>query len=269
MKPEEDYIYQLRPDIYQVFLSHITQQDSSVAYFKEAIPKIMSHLMGKLRTEGWNLLDIGCGVGKELIPIIKFLRTFGKVNVYALEPAKKLIDEFKKEAESLGLKDITFINLPWEEYSPDTKFDLIICSHILYHVKEWEPYIQKIIDSLTDEGRAAISLHTRNNLVHQVPVRFLQKIGSTARRHVHHFQELTDLLDKLKISYEVGKAKDTIDITDCKRMNENGQKLVEFFLYYPYEKVPQEIKDEIREYFLSFKEDVVEKEVGFAWASKH
>lgn len=268
MKPEEDYIYQLRSDIYQVFLSHITQQDASVAYFKKALPQTMSHLMDKLKTEDWNLLDIGCGVGKELMPIIQFLRTFGKVNVYALEPSKKLIDEFKEKAESLGLKGITFINLPWEEYLPDIKFDFIICSHILYHVGEWEPYIQKIIDSLTENGRAAISLHTRDNLVHQVPAKFLHKIGPTAHRHVHHFQELTDLLDRLKIPYEVGKTKDKIDISDCKKMNEDGQKLVEFFLYYPYEKVPQEIKDEIKEYFLSFKEDVIEKEVGFAWVSR-
>ncbi|MBL7160459.1 MAG: methyltransferase domain-containing protein [Candidatus Aenigmarchaeota archaeon] len=254
---------------FETFTKSTTQHRDAINYITNNI--LSKTDVKKLKNNGWRVLDIGAGVGDEIIPIIKFLNSYGNTKLFALGPSKKELDTFEGRIEEAGI-DAKIIRSNWEKYEPKVKFDFIIASHVFYHIKNWETMIPKVIDSLNDNGVAIITLHTQNNIVYRLPTKLRHKMSTNLeKKHEHSAKELCKLLDNIKnnfnITYDIETVKNKIDITNCKKMNQGGKNLTEFFLLYPYSKIDDNLKKQIIDYFNSLP-DVITKEVAHIWIFK-
>ena len=75
--------------------------------------------------DGSKVLDVGCGTGRELKKIVN---NFNNINFFAIDTddARKFLPE-KVLFKTARIEDI-------DKIFPNTKFDLIICQHVLEHI---------------------------------------------------------------------------------------------------------------------------------------
>jgi len=91
------------------------------------------------------VLDIGAGPGTITIPLAKIVK-----KVVAIEPSREMIKYLEEFSKENNVNNIEVINKRWEEIS-DTdiheKFDLVLCSHVLWIFPSIEEQINRIINA--------------------------------------------------------------------------------------------------------------------------
>jgi len=100
-----------------------------------------------------HFLDIGAGGGDLTIPISQ---SFSKTTV--VEPNEKQAAYLQRRCPQFTIHQAN-----WEEvYLAHTRFDFILCSHVLYYIEEghWLSTVQKMYRHLDDRGRIAIVLQS-------------------------------------------------------------------------------------------------------------
>lgn len=100
-------------------------------------------------------LDVGCGNGR-LIP--RFEAQFEEI--VALEPDLHRIANATELVKSTGIDHKTsFYRTLAEEFTSDTKFDFILCSHVIQHIHTHsvKTLLKNLKDHLQDEGILAIT----------------------------------------------------------------------------------------------------------------
>lgn len=104
-------------------------------------------------TQRRRFLDIGAGGGDLTIPISQ---SFAETTV--VEPNEKQASYFKRRCPHFNV-----YNDFWEEVDLGSKrYDLILCSHVLYYIEEgqWLATIEKMYAHLEDGGRIAIVIQS-------------------------------------------------------------------------------------------------------------
>lgn len=110
---------------------HISLPDYANRTFDKWTQSIIKKNLSNIK--GRKVLDVGCGVGRNLIPLAKM-----GAKVTGVDIAPKMLDtclnEVKKTKveENVGLKKADIINLPFE----DGKFDLVVCTEVLFHLTD-------------------------------------------------------------------------------------------------------------------------------------
>lgn len=101
------------------------------------------------------VLDYGCGVGT-----VDFYLAGNGSKVIGLEISNKAIDICKKSAKSIGVDNNC--NFYKFNYKLDKKFDLIICSEVIEHVKDDYGLLLKLSKLLKKSGYLFISTPSIN-----------------------------------------------------------------------------------------------------------
>lgn len=113
------------PDRWMTFWSQISKAyGARIRFESQLIEEIVRMLIleGLLTVESV-VLDIGCGPGTFAIPFARCVH-----HVVALDPAEKMIDALKEEAQRHGLSNITLLCQRWEESIFSKEFDLVFAS---------------------------------------------------------------------------------------------------------------------------------------------
>ena len=113
-----------------------------IKYEKESTKNIINMLQ-KIPHD--SILEVGCADGKLTKELIKYADTVVGIDVSssAVERARKKVSKAKFFVSSL------------EDYSTKEKFDLIICSEVLYYIKDEK----KALSKLKKLGRHLITSH--------------------------------------------------------------------------------------------------------------
>lgn len=93
---------------------------------------------------GTEVLDVGGGAGRFALP----LATRAK-SVTVVERSADSVDLLKSRAAEAGITNITVINAPWEDAKAPVA-DMVLCSLVLHHVQEAEPFVGKLQQYATD-----------------------------------------------------------------------------------------------------------------------
>ncbi|MDR2401437.1 MAG: class I SAM-dependent methyltransferase [Deferribacteraceae bacterium] len=127
---------------------------------------------------GADVLDVGAGTGAYTINIAKSAKS-----VTALDISRGMLDALKQSADRFGLTNIEYVESDWGDYTPEKKFDIILCSltpalkgaaaaeKVYDYVKKWgiqigsaAPMKAYMLDGLFElhniEGRYKKILHT-------------------------------------------------------------------------------------------------------------
>ncbi len=146
-------------------------------YSKADISRYMSQaklIKSFLPHENLKVIDVGCGNGGLLMA----LKQLGQKNITALDPSVKCISNIKKA----GIKGFTgnlFGNTGAEKY------DMVILSHVMEHVKDVSRALDKVLNMLNENGMLYIEVPDASSYAdnHVVPYYYFDT------EHINHFEE--------------------------------------------------------------------------------
>nr|BBH92422.1 hypothetical protein KTA_06210 [Thermogemmatispora argillosa] len=85
------------------------------------------------------VLDVGAGTGRFALAVAPLVQT-----VYAVEPNATMLGYLRQEAAERGVNNIVTIQSTWEAAPTDLRADIVLCSHVLYPIREVVPFVEKL-----------------------------------------------------------------------------------------------------------------------------
>lgn len=85
------------------------------------------------------VLDVGAGTGRlsvALAPLVK--------QVIAVEPNASMRSYLSQEAEQRSITNISYVTTTWEQAPADLQADVVICSHVLYAIRDVDSFIARL-----------------------------------------------------------------------------------------------------------------------------
>ena len=126
---------------FEIFLRHTDQKVKALGWLKDLIERAPRH-------EGF--IDAGAGNGQLTRWVADWFQT-----VVAIEPNPVLCQELQSQCP--GAKAICSSIM---EAEPDIQADMVLCSHVFYHVpqEDWETHLAKMVSWLAPAGQLVIGL---------------------------------------------------------------------------------------------------------------
>lgn len=148
--------------------------------------RIILGILNTLLIRHGKVLDIGCGAGT----ISLYIASKG-YPVLGIDISQNAIIACKKSAKAIGLKNIRFQRITFPQSVPNEKFDYIICSEVLEHLKDDNLALKKIYLLLKNGGLAFISTPSKNAPLYRLGYakNFDEKVGHIRRYTVENLIE--------------------------------------------------------------------------------
>ena len=85
------------------------------------------------------VLDVGAGTGRFTIALAPRVE-----HITAVEPNATMLDYLRRDMVEQGQTNITIVETTWQDAPDDLSADIVICSHVLYPIKEIVPFLAKL-----------------------------------------------------------------------------------------------------------------------------
>jgi len=122
--------------------------ESPTYHFRE----MLIHSLLPVNGEGKKALDVGCGTGRHVCQLLS--RGF---SVDAIDPSPYAVEVTREKAQKTG-SQCTVSVCGIEEYKSEGRYDFILASEVLEHVKDDRSAIKKISSQLKAGGSALVSV---------------------------------------------------------------------------------------------------------------
>lgn len=86
-----------------------------------------------------SVLDVGAGTGRFTLALAPHVG-----HVIAVEPNARMLHYLQQGASERGITNITSIAATWEAAPDDLQADIVLCSHVLYPIKELDIFLAKL-----------------------------------------------------------------------------------------------------------------------------
>ena len=96
----------------------------------------------KLRTQvtpQTSVLDVGAGTGRFSVGLAPQAQ-----HVVAVEPNATMLDYLRRDASEQKLTNISYVQATWQDAPDDLQTDIVICSHVLYPIRDIVPFLAKL-----------------------------------------------------------------------------------------------------------------------------
>lgn len=156
-------------------------------------------ILARFFLEKKHVLDLGCGSGT-----IDFYLASKGVNVVGVDISENALKIASSNAVFLGVSDKTiFLNIDYPKMSPKGKYDLVICSEVLEHLKDDGLAVKKIYSLLKKDGKAVISVPLNTAPLYKIGllVDFDREVGHLRR---YSSERLVEMLSRngFKVIYK-------------------------------------------------------------------
>ena len=144
--------------------------------------RIILEVLNRFSDPPKNTLDVGCGAGT----LSLYLASKGN-RVVGIDVARNAIDACTKSANLLGLnKNTSFKVMDFPKQAPSKKFDLIILSEVIEHLKNDDLALKKIFLLLKRGGVGIISTPSKNAPMYKLGLahEFDRRVGHLRRYSV-------------------------------------------------------------------------------------
>lgn len=153
--------------------------------------KILIDLISKYLKYSQDILDIGCGSGT----LDFYLANKGN-KIYGIDISEKAISICQESAKILKLKKNTIFKvMNFPKQIPARKFDFVIFTEVLEHLKEEKLALEKIYSLLKSNGILFISVPSKNSPLYRLGLayKFDNKVGHLRR---YSTQEIINMLKR-------------------------------------------------------------------------
>src|SRR5712692_3551 len=86
-----------------------------------------------------SVLDVGAGTGRFSLALAPQTE-----HVTAVEPSAAMLDFLRNDAAKRGLSNISYAQTTWQDAPDDLQADIVICSHVLYPIRDIVPFLAKL-----------------------------------------------------------------------------------------------------------------------------
>ena len=86
-----------------------------------------------------SVLDVGAGSGRFALALAPLVR-----QIIAVEPNAAMLDYLRQDARNLNLPNISYCQTTWQDAPNDLLADIVICSHVLYPIRDILPFLAKL-----------------------------------------------------------------------------------------------------------------------------
>jgi len=226
--------YPFRTADYSLYLSH--HRGKREAEARALAPAVLG-LLRQTRSRTFRVLDIGCGDGSLAIQTAREVkklagsRVASRTRPIALtlvepdqESLRQALHSLESDSELSGGLSIATHNLKIEDLATMGKrgrrFDVILCSHVLYYVKDWVATIEHLVSLLRPGGRIFVVLASASGSMFALHSASLEIQGNGPNQVIPYYAEhLTAILEKTGVIYRSERLLSEITFTseDCDR----------------------------------------------------
>src|SRR5260221_4788597 len=82
------------------------------------------------------VLDVGAGTGRFALALAPQAK-----HVTAVEPNAAMLNYLREDATQQGLTNVSYVQTTWQESSTDLVTDIVLCSHVLYPIRDIVPFL--------------------------------------------------------------------------------------------------------------------------------
>ena len=86
-----------------------------------------------------SILDVGAGTGRFSLALAPQVD-----HIIAVEPSAAMMDFLRQDAADKDLRNISYVQTIWEEAPDNLQADIVICSHVVYPIRDIEPFLLKL-----------------------------------------------------------------------------------------------------------------------------
>ena len=86
-----------------------------------------------------SVLDVGAGTGRFTIALAPLVR-----HIIAVEPNAAMLTFLQNDASKQGLNNVETLQATWQDAPATLSADIVICSHVLYPLKDIVPFLAKL-----------------------------------------------------------------------------------------------------------------------------
>lgn len=148
--------------------------------------RIILNVISKYLERPKKILDVGCGAGTLSI----YLASEGN-DVNGIDISSNAIKRCKESARHLKIKNILFEKMNFPNQVPSLKYDFIICSEVIEHLKDDDMVLKTIFSLLNPKGIAIISTPSKNAPIYKLGLayEFDKKVGHLRRYSVENLKD--------------------------------------------------------------------------------
>lgn len=246
-------LYNENPSVFQKFIL-LTNQKQIL------IDKVVKKVRDNYQKRNIKFLDIGCADGAVTIPIIEELTKFKNVVTTGIEYSTTLLNNFKNNT---NIK-VNLINKDVELLNEIPVSDFILISHCLSYINDLEPFLDKVIMSLSKGSVALIVVSNPFSDDVTIKNKIFERKGKEPLS-----LKLQKLLNHKKISFEKEVVESIINVSGLINMNEDGQTIIEFFNHKRFDEIFDSDVKNMRKLILSYAntEGYIIKKEDYFWIS--
>ncbi|HLI08857.1 MAG TPA: class I SAM-dependent methyltransferase [Ktedonobacteraceae bacterium] len=86
------------------------------------------------------VLDVGAGTGRFSLALAPLV-----LRVTAVEPNTSMLSFLQQDAQQAGFTNISYLQSGWQDAPDELRADVVICSHVLYPIRDIEPFLAKLL----------------------------------------------------------------------------------------------------------------------------
>jgi len=135
------------------------------------------------------VLDVGAGSGRFALALAPLAK-----QIIAVEPNAAMLDYLRRDAQSLNLTNISYSQNTWQEAPADLQADIVICSHVLYPIRDIVLFLAK----LQHAARQACYIYMRATPIDALTAPLWKHFHGDDRRYPPGYIHALDIL------YEMG-----------------------------------------------------------------
>jgi SAM-dependent methyltransferase len=85
------------------------------------------------------VLDVGAGTGRFTLALAPHAK-----HITAVEPSVSMLNYLRQDAAEQGITNISYIPATWQDAPNDLSAEVVICSHVLYPIRDIVPFLEKL-----------------------------------------------------------------------------------------------------------------------------
>lgn len=170
---------------YNVFHKNTTAQRKIVSDNNFTYRKIIDVLKEEINNRDIDILDYGCGAGTISLYLGK-----KRFNVFGVDISKIAIDKCNESSKIMSLENFVLFSLVPKKFTK--KFDVIICSEVIEHVKDDIKLIKQLHKLLKVDGKLILSTPSINAPLYRLGLakKFDDKVGHLRRYESKSLQNI-------------------------------------------------------------------------------
>ncbi len=246
---------------FETFLRYTDEKEKS----SEELAKV---LQAQANGAGLHILDIGTGNGEYLALTLSKMQGLSNVKLTLLEPSGDLVKQLKDRfSKLLPESQVTVTNTNLEAFSTGETFDIVLASHLFYHITkhDWPLQLGKMLALLKPGGKLIIVLREKDD-AYDFKMAFKPLLFGEDFKALILDDVLAALPDTDNLHVTRYTAKSTLKIP-AESNNDDTVAIIEFYLNKQWQGITKSIQHDALE-FINKKDNTFEQLDGIAVIEK-